>query len=127
MDCPKCNNPATFGPNEGFYGTRYVSSAGSYMAWYCKRCSTYVGTHHNDPAKPLGTMADAETREWRARAHRVIDPIWQSGRMGRRTLYSKLAVALGREVHVGGADIELCKSIIFAANHLPKKHGPSHP
>ena len=80
MDCPKCNNPATFGPNEGFYGTRYVSSAGSYMAWYCKRCSTYVGTHHNDPAKPLGTMADAETREWRARAHRVIDPIWQSGR-----------------------------------------------
>ncbi len=31
--------------------------------------------------------------------HALIDPIWQSGRMGRRELYAAIGRELGREFH----------------------------
>ena len=60
-------------------------------------------------------MADKETRQWRMKAHAVIDPLWKSGRYKRKTVYIRLKEAFGEWVHISGADIKLCKQIIETA------------
>jgi hypothetical protein len=42
----------------------------------------------------------------------VIDPLWQSGRYKRKTIYIRLKEAFGEEVHVGTSDAQRCKEII---------------
>ncbi len=112
MTCPYCKNPATFGDNAGFYGRRYTSSAGSYMAWYCTPCSAYVGTHHNDPNRPLGTMANDALRKQRIAVHAMIDPLWKSKQYTRAVVYERLTEAFGRQIHVGEADEKTCEELI---------------
>ena len=59
-------------------------------------------------------MANAELRLWRTRAHAIFDPVWKSGRYQRHSAYFLLAQSFGREIHIGEADIALCKEIIKA-------------
>ncbi len=110
MNCLYCKNPAELVDNSVIYG----KSIEGRKAWLCKPCWAYVGCHGRSD-KPFGKMANAETREWRMKTHAIIDPIWQSGKMSRRKMYQVLSKSLGYEVHVGNADIEGCKSIIYAA------------
>jgi hypothetical protein len=64
--------------------------------WQCAPCDAFVGCHKNSKDhKPLGTIANAETREWRKRAHSIFDPLWKSGHMSRRAAYDWLADSLG--------------------------------
>lgn len=81
------------------------------MVYLCKPCNAYVGCHNNT-RKPLGTMANAETRQWRQRAHAVVDPLWKTGTMKRKAVYAMLARAFGKEIHIGESDIKQCKKII---------------
>ncbi len=82
------------------------------MCYYCKPCDAYVGCHNNSK-KPLGTLANKELRQWRIKAHEVIDPLWgRKGHYARRTIYIRLKEAFGKEIHVGSSDIEQCKEII---------------
>lgn len=81
------------------------------MCWLCKPCNAYVGCHNNSK-KPLGTLADAELREWRKKVHQKIDPIWKSGRMTRKNMYKMLNRLVNKEFHVGQCDIEMCKKIL---------------
>ncbi len=108
MKCPYCGEPAQWVPNEVIYGRRYGRS---YMAWYCRKDNAYVGCHNNTKT-PLGTMANKELRQWRVKAHAHIDPLWKSGRITRKKLYKRLNGYFGREVHIGEADIRLCKAIV---------------
>lgn len=110
MNCPFCGKPAQWVPNERIYGKRYGKS---YMAWWCPPCDAYVGCHENSK-RPKGTMANAETRLWRQRAHDAFDPLWKSGRMTRDAAYRLLTQRLGRaeQVHIGESDAETCKAII---------------
>jgi len=108
MLCPYCKNEAKFGPNEEWYGRRYGKS---YMCYYCKPCNAYVGTHNNTD-KPLGTMANKELREWRRKAHAVIDPLWKSGGMKRKDVYYQLNKKFGKWIHIGESDIETCQKVI---------------
>ncbi len=112
MKCPYCKTEATFGGNEGFYGRRFVSGAGSYMAYYCKPCNAYVGTHHNDPKRPLGTMANGDLRKLRMAVHAAIDPLWKSGEYERKEIYHRLSDAFGEEIHVGESDEKRCQEIL---------------
>lgn len=110
--CPYCNKEATYAPNEEWYGKRYGKS---YMAYFCRPCDAYVGTHNNT-TQPLGTMANKELRNARMKAHAVIDPLWRSGKMKRGQLYAKLNRHFGKHVHIGESDLKLCDEIIqFAA------------
>lgn len=108
MKCPYCEKPAKYAPNEEFYGKRYGKS---YMCYFCKPCDAYVGTHNNTK-EPLGTMANQDLRNWRKKAHRVIDPLWKSGKMKRNEMYKLLNNEFGYSVHIGSADIVTCKRII---------------
>lgn len=111
MICPFCDKEALFVPNEQVYrGKRYGES---YMMYVCFPCDARVGVHHNDPARPLGTMATKELRDWRRKAHGHIDLLWRSGEMKRKHVYAALARLLGlKAIHIGESDIETCRRIL---------------
>lgn len=108
MICHYCNKEAPWVENKAKYGRNYGNS---YMCYFCKDCDAYVGCHNNTK-NPLGTMANAELREWRKKAHAHIDPLWKTGRLGRGEMYMWLKEKLGREIHIGESDIETCKQIL---------------
>lgn len=108
--CNYCGKEAKWVENKEIYGKNYGNS---YMVWWCKPCDAFVGCHNNT-MEPKGTLANRELREWRKKAHAHIDPLWKSGILARGQVYYRLKKALGgtKEIHVGGADIELCKKIL---------------
>ena len=106
--CPKCNKPAPWVENKEKYGRNFGKS---FMCYFCKPCGTYVGCHENT-RRPLGTMADTETMDWRIKAHIVVDDLWKDGKMNRKEVYKLLKEKFGREIHIGESDIETCKEII---------------
>ena len=125
VTCPYCNKEAVWTENKAIYGRNYGRS---FMCYYCQPCGAYVGCHNNT-RKPLGTMANKELREWRKKAHAVIDPIWKydvtrysgtstqkrqgkSQKIRRARVYAELKNHFGRNVHVGESDVETCKKII---------------
>ncbi len=113
MKCPYCGGDLQLVNDVAIYGASY----GGKMFWLCTPCWAYVGCHPGT-TKALGSAANAETREWRNRTHRAIDPLWQTGKWSRSGMYKTLSKSLGWEVHVGESNIEQCKSIIYAASHL---------
>jgi len=106
--CPKCAQEAPWVENKEKYGRNYGRS---YMCYFCKPCGTYIGCHNNT-RKPLGTMADKETQQWRMKAHAVIDPLWKKKKYKRHTVYQRLSETFGEEIHIGKSDIARCKEII---------------
>lgn len=59
----------------------YCGSKGelSGKKWICPTCSDVsVGTYEGS-SKPLGTLADKDTRQWRMRAHDELHYKWQDG------------------------------------------------
>lgn len=69
--------------------------------WRCDACGNFVGCHHKtkNRTRPLGCIPTAELKEARKHLHALIDPIWQSGKMGRRELYAAMSRELGWEYH----------------------------
>lgn len=67
--------------------------------WKCDTCGNTVGCHHKtiNWTKPLGCIPTAELKAARQEVHRVIDPMWKSGRVGRRELYGMIAHVIGVE------------------------------
>jgi zinc-finger-containing domain len=108
MICPYCDKQTVWTENKAIYGINYGKS---YMCYFCKPCNAYVGCHNNT-RKPLGTMANAELREWRKKAHKVFDPLWKTGKMSRNKAYGKLNNHFKRSIHIGESDIVTCKQII---------------
>lgn len=108
MKCLDCNIEAIWTENKVIYGKNYGRS---YMCWYCPKCFSYVGCHNNTQ-KPLGTLANKETRLWRMKAHEVVDVLWKSGKWSRRGIYKYMSKKFGREMHIGESGIDDCKKII---------------
>lgn len=69
--------------------------------WRCDDCGNFVGCHHKtkDRTRPLGIIPTPELKRARQHIHRLLDPIWQSGRMKRNELYAKLSERLGWKYH----------------------------
>lgn len=107
--CPYCESEAEFISNEVVYGKPFGDS---WMIYLCRNCEAYVGTHFNDPRKPLGTLAKRDLRRMRIKAHEHIDHLWRSGRYRRSTVYQALNYVFGREIHIGESDIETCRKIL---------------
>lgn len=108
MICPYCNREAEWVENKAVYGKNVGKSV---MMWLCRPCDARVGCHQNT-RRPLGTLANRELREWRMRAHLMVDPLWKTGRYKRGAVYARLADAFGREIHMGEADIRTCQEVI---------------
>ncbi len=117
MTCPFCGGAVLFVDSAEIYHGRSYG-----MAYRCENwpgCNAYVGTHPGT-AKPLGTLADGETRKWRQRVHAKLDRLWKDGPMKRSEVYAALAKYFNLpEVHIGESDIRRCIQIIqFAKMYL---------
>ena len=69
--------------------------------WKCVVCGNFVGCHHKtkDPTKPLGCIPTPKIKELRKQIHAMMDPLWKSGKIGRRRLYKTISDKLGYEYH----------------------------
>lgn len=106
--CPSCNKPGVWTENKEIYGKNYGKS---YMIYLCRDCRYSVGCHNNT-TKPLGTMISREHAQYRRQVHAKIDPLWKSGKVQRKHIYSRISKALGYTYHTGEADIETCKKVL---------------
>lgn len=124
--CQYCNNPAVLTSSSEVYREDYGP------IWLCRPCGAWVGVHSNSKTnKPKGSLANAELRGWRKKAHAAFDPTWRrAARRGRgipyaRTeAYKQLAEALGIPVsrcHIGEFDIDTCKRAISACRKAKTK------
>lgn len=69
--------------------------------WKCDRCGNYVGCHHKMKKKtmPLGCIPTMEIKNARKEIHKILDPLWKSGRIDRKTLYAAITEHLGWTYH----------------------------
>ena len=70
--CRYCGSPVVFTSNAEIYGREY----GDGKCYLCRNCKAFVGVHPGTDT-PLGTLANAELREWRKQAHYWFDQIWR--------------------------------------------------
>lgn len=117
VECPYCGRLAGLVDSKEVYGKSYG------MIWMCHPCQAWVGVHKNDGQnRPLGTLANAETRHARRMAHARFDPIWQARLDGgksknkvRNEVYRWLAGHLGTPVeqcHIAMFDLPTCVRVI---------------
>lgn len=104
--CPNCGTKVYLVKNSEIYGREYGCWPYAYL---CETRCSYVGLHPGTEI-PLGTMANAETREARKDAKRHFEPLWRGRRAifrKRKDAYAWLAGRLGvdvRECHFGWFD-----------------------
>lgn len=126
MNCPYCNGNVLFTTNDMVY----VRKFGNGLMFLCvnyPQCDSYCGAHNN--GKPLGTLANKETRMARNRAHQLFDPIWKPDTDDRRTqnfpliprrqAYNYLAEYLGinpEVCHIANFDIATCNKVVEFVN-----------
>ncbi len=89
------------------------------MFYLCSPCDAYVGCHPGTN-KPLGVLANAETRKARSEAHKYFDALWRNVAIGRRAEYRRmtyewLAEKLGinrPDCHIAHFDIAMCARVV---------------
>ena len=69
--------------------------------WKCDTCKNFVGCHHKtkNRTNPLGCIPTHEIKNARNHIHKILDPLWQSGKYKRRELYRVISNKLGWEYH----------------------------
>lgn len=65
--------------------------------WRCDDCKNWVGCHHKtkNRTRPLGNIPSPELKRARNYIHRLIDPLWQSGKIKRGALYNEISKRMG--------------------------------
>ena len=72
--------------------------------WMCNSCKNFIGCHKNankNKTRPLGVIANKELKQARIQLHNIIDPIWQSEKMKRGSVYAVISKELGYTYHTG--------------------------
>ena len=115
LTCPECGS--TMSLRSSRYGLFYGCDE-------FPKCRASHGAHPD--GRPLGIPANAETKQWRMKAHEASDGLWKSGRMGRNEAYVWLAEQIGLsrdDCHIGRFDIEQCKRIVETCEHVEERPG----
>jgi hypothetical protein len=90
--------------------------------WKCDTCGNFVGCHHKtaERTKPLGCIPTPALKDARQHIHRVLDPIWKSGRMKRGEVYQAIAARIGvPEYHTAEIrDIEQARAVYRAVTEI---------
>lgn len=123
--CPYCRRAARLVTGADIYQNR--QDLKRLWFWKCYMCDAYVGCHKKGALKkvdprwdgkvPLGTLANAELRMWRSRAHREFDPLWREQMVfrSRAKAYKWLREAMNLlpwECHIGKMEVWQCKEVI---------------
>ena len=116
--CNCCSSEAVVIKNNAqIYGRTYGEWPWVYV---CEDCCSYVGMHPFTDI-PLGTLADAPTREARKVCKAPFEALYKTGKMTRNDAYQKLAEKLGIEkeqCHFGWFDVVMCKKAAVAAREI---------
>ena len=119
LTCPYCREYA-----ELLFDSTILYGRDLGVRWVCFPCDAYVGVHKGSRTyAPLGSLANAELREWRIKAHKVFDPIWRhceakrkiSREKARSEGYKWLSESLNikeKECHMGRLTLENCKRVV---------------
>jgi hypothetical protein len=69
--------------------------------WKCDSCGNFVGCHHKTKNRtaPLGCIPSKEIKDARIHIHALLDPIWQSGVIGRKQIYAQISEKVGWKYH----------------------------
>lgn len=69
--------------------------------WKCDTCGNFVGCHHktDNPTRPLGCIPTPEIKNARKEIHKILDPIWETGKISRKQVYKQLSERLGWTYH----------------------------
>jgi len=88
--------------------------------YMCPNCNNFIGTHASNNA-PLGIIAGKELKTARQHLHRLIDPVWQSGKITRSKLYKLISEKVGWKYHTACTrSIEECRNVYKIANQIIK-------
>jgi hypothetical protein len=82
--------------------------------WKCDACGNFVGCHHktSNRTNPLGHIPTPELKQARKHIHAILDPLWKSGGMKRKTIYAILTEKLGWAYHTAMIrDIEEARQV----------------
>jgi len=118
--CPVCGGGAEIVSGKDIYPLAKKISLCESRFWRCVNGCSYVGCHPRTH-KPLGTLATADMRWARMKAHEAFDVLWRDKGMRRPTAYRWLAGELGLEYgkcHIGSMDIETCRKVVEAVEKL---------
>lgn len=113
--CPYCEHIAELVTGFDIYGKSRPDLHGKKF-WLCRGCNAYVGCH-DGTTTPFGTLANAELRTARMRAHAVFDALWVNERFRgtmRTKAYAWLAVKMGikfEDCHIGLFSVTQCKLV----------------
>lgn len=91
--------------------------------WKCLKCSNYVGCCYKtaDRTRPLGCIPNATIRNARQHIHKLIDPVWKSGRITREVIYQHLSEMMGSEYHTANIrTIEEARAVYRIAKNFIK-------
>lgn len=117
--CPYCDREAKLVSGVTVYPSR--ADLRDRLFWRCAPCDAHVGTHADSTHRhvPLGSLANAELREWRRRAHTLFDPLWQQGNnpLTRAQAYEWLRKFMGltrHEAHIGAFGLAQCQRLVAA-------------
>ena len=131
MICQFCNSEAQMVAGDKIYPHRKDLYHLSFF--YCDNSHdpAYVGTHKN--SKPLGTLADAETRKARNLAHRSFDKIWKDKLLSRSDAYRVLSKHMNlppEKTHIGMFNVEQAQEVVLFSedlyNHILNKMKETH-
>jgi hypothetical protein len=94
--------------------------------WKCDGCRNFVGCHHKtkDRTRPLGVIPTPAIKALRSEIHCVIDPLWKSGRVGRRELYGQIAHLIGvKEYHTAEIrTVEQAREVVRVSKELGRAY-----
>jgi len=96
--CCQCGHEVTARLTDGREVYPHRPDLSGLPFWRCDGCNNHVGCHWKtkDRTRPLGNIATKALKNARQHIHRVLDTIWQQGRMPRGQLYARIAQELGQ-------------------------------
>ncbi|QZI91080.1 hypothetical protein PODOV032v1_p0075 [Vibrio phage 219E41.1] len=99
--CCNCNQDVEARLTDGSEIHPHRSDLFDLPFWKHDKCGQFVGCHHktSERTKPLGVIPSPEIKKKRQEIHRLIDSIWQCGRMRRGDLYKALSKGPGSVYH----------------------------
>lgn len=106
--CPYCLRPSIFVDDKEIYGKHFG------MAYWCKPCDAYVGTHKNG-TESKGRLANKKLRTLKIAAHHHFDKLWKGEHIDRSSAYKWLSEALDlppEYTHIGMFSELTCQKVI---------------
>lgn len=99
--CTGCERDVTARLTDGAEIYPHRPDLHSLPFWKCDTCGNNVGCHHKtkNRTRPLGHISTPELKKARREIHKILDLIWQCGKITRKDLYAALSDRLGWKYH----------------------------